>query len=76
LGYSKQFVQESQGEVNDDHLPFLKRDIPAADIIQLEDYHQYWHTTQDTLDKISPQSLAVVGHVLLEVLPQLDKKLR
>lgn len=75
LGYSKQFVQDSQGEVNDDHLPFIRRDIPAVDIIQLEDY-PHWHTAQDTLDKISPQSLAIVGHVLVEVLPQLEKRFR
>lgn len=76
LGYAKHFVQESAGAIEDDHLPFKRRGLPVVDIIQLEDFFPYWHTPEDTLDKISPQSLAIVGHVLLEVLPQLEKRLR
>jgi hypothetical protein len=34
----------------------------------------YWHTTQDTLDKISPKTLAIVGHVVLESVNELQKK--
>jgi hypothetical protein len=34
----------------------------------------YWHTTQDTLDKISPKSLAITGHVFLESVKQLQAK--
>ena len=34
----------------------------------------YWHTAQDTLDKVSPQSLAIVGHVLIASLPELEQK--
>ena len=46
------------------------------DLIDLDDYINagYWHTTQDTLDKISPRSLAVVGHVILESVDQLQKR--
>ena len=36
----------------------------------------FWHTTADTLDKVSPVSLAIVGHVLIEVVPQLEQKFR
>ncbi len=39
----------------DDHRPFLDRGIPAVDIIDLP--YAYWHTTADTLDKISAESL-------------------
>jgi hypothetical protein len=45
-----------------------------VDVIDLE--APYWHTGGDTLDKISPRSLAIVGHVLLESLTELEKKLR
>jgi Zn-dependent M28 family amino/carboxypeptidase len=34
----------------------------------------FWHTTQDTLDKISPKSLAIVGTVTLETVRMLDQR--
>lgn len=74
LGYGEQFLDETTA-VEDDHTPFLRRGVPAVDLIQLDDY-PYWHTAQDTLDKISPRSLAITGHVILEVLPQIEKRSR
>jgi glutaminyl-peptide cyclotransferase len=74
LGYGNIFVKETTTEIEDDHLPFLKRDVPAADIIDLS--VPYWHTTQDTLDKVDPRTLAITGHVLIESLPELEKKIR
>jgi len=71
LGYEDIFVSEGTS-IEDDHLPFLRRQVAAADIINLE--IPYWHTPQDTLDKISPRSLAVVGHVLIETLPALERR--
>jgi hypothetical protein len=52
--------------------------VPAVDLIDLNDYQAlgYWHTAQDTLDKISPRSLAVVGHVVLESVNELQSKFR
>lgn len=75
LGYSSVFVSRSEG-VTDDHGPFLSRKVPAADIIEYSGYVNlgYWHTTQDTLDKISPRSLAIVGHVILESVAELQKR--
>ena len=71
LGYGNVFVS-SETSVQDDHVPFLSRSVPAVDIIDLE--IPYWHTPQDTLDKLSPNSLAVVGHVLIALVPQLEQK--
>jgi glutaminyl-peptide cyclotransferase len=71
LGYGDIFVSQ-QTAIEDDHLPFLKRDVPAVDIIDLDGY-QYWHTTQDTLDKVSAASLASVGHVILATVQELEK---
>jgi hypothetical protein len=34
----------------------------------------YWHTPQDGLDKISAKTLAIVGHVFLESVKQLQSK--
>src|ERR1700680_2780260 len=73
LGYGKVFINDSS-TIADDHLAFLNRDIPAADIIDLE--VPYWHTTNDTLDKIDPRTLAITGHVLIASLPELEKKIR
>jgi len=73
LGYGKVFVS-GLAEIEDDHLSFLKRNIPSADIIDLD--VPYWHTTQDTLDKVDPRTLAITGHVLIESLPELEKRIK
>src|SRR6266852_560431 len=71
LGYSSFFVNEST-PIEDDHLSFGKRGVPVVDVIDLiEIQRTYWHTPQDTLDKVSAKSLAVTGHVLLESVKQL-----
>ncbi len=71
LGYANIFVPQTT-TVEDDHGPFLKRGVPAVDIIDLDGY-QYWHTTQDTLDKVSAASLAAVGYVILTTVQELQK---
>jgi len=77
LGYSNVFVNENYLVGGDDHFSFINRGISACDIIDLEDVENtYWHTPQDTLDKVDPRSLAIVGHVLLESVPELEKKSR
>ena len=77
LGYNNVFLEESSG-ATDDHDSFLNRNVPALDVIDFEAYPggnlYYWHTTQDTLDKISPKSLAITGHVFLESVKQLQAK--
>jgi len=62
LGYAKYFIPEPGFSMIDDHTPFLERGIPAVDIIDFN--YPYWHTTEDTLDKISPVSLDMVGNTL------------
>ncbi len=75
LGYQSVFVSQETG-TDDDNLPFLDRHVPVIDLIDLNDYTNlgYWHTAQDTLDKISARNLAVVGHVILESVSQLQKR--
>jgi Zn-dependent M28 family amino/carboxypeptidase len=58
--------------IEDDHLPFLQAGVPAVDIIDLD--YSAWHTEGDTLDKVSPESLQVVGDVLLAALPDIEKR--
>jgi Zn-dependent M28 family amino/carboxypeptidase len=61
--------------MEDDHLPFLKKGVPSADLIDFSyGYNNvFWHTTQDTVDKLSPKSLEIVGRVMLETVRILDK---
>jgi hypothetical protein len=57
--------------INDDHRMLIEQGIPCIDIIDFaypDQSHRYWHTVQDTPDKCSPQSLAAVGTVLLDVI--------
>ena len=73
LGYANAFVEDS-AEVQDDHDPFLKRVIPSVDVINDFLETGYWHTPQDTLDKISARTLGIVGHVFLESVKQLQSR--
>lgn len=62
LGYETSFIPQVNHSMLDDHTPFLERGIPAVDIIDFD--YDYWHTTEDTIDKLSPDSLERVGRVL------------
>jgi len=75
LGYQSHFFGRIN-DVNDDHMPFLQRGVPSADLIDF-DYgydNVFWHSTQDTVDKLSPKSLEIVGSVTLKTVQMLDKK--
>jgi glutaminyl-peptide cyclotransferase len=71
LGYSGVFVNDPTA-IEDDHQSFSARGTRTVDVIDLE--IPYWHTPQDTLDKVSSKSLAVVGHVFIESVKQLQTK--
>ena len=62
LGYDEVFLPTAKWAILDDHTPFLQRGIPAVDLIDFD--YPYWHTTQDTTDKVAPESLERVGRVL------------
>jgi hypothetical protein len=47
--------------IEDDHQPFLKRGVASVDLIDFDGFQAYWHTPQDTLDKISARNLGIVG---------------
>jgi glutaminyl-peptide cyclotransferase len=75
MGYQSHFFGRTI-PMQDDHIPFLERGVPSADLIDF-DYgydNVFWHTTQDTVDKLSPKSLQIVGTVTLEIVRMLDKK--
>jgi hypothetical protein len=62
LGYKNYFLQTGKYSMTDDHTPFLEAGIPAVDIIDFD--YPFWHTSADTPDKVSPQSLQIVGETL------------
>ncbi|APF19725.1 M28 family peptidase [Caldithrix abyssi] len=65
MGYYE-FSDQFLGYVDDDHVPLLEAGIPCINIIDFD--YPYWHTLEDTPDKCSPQSLGIIGRVLLEVI--------
>ncbi len=74
-GYQSHFYAR-QGAIEDDHLPFVKRGVASADVIDL-DYgynNVFHHTPQDTMDKLSPKSLEIVGDTILETVHMLDRQ--
>jgi len=70
LGYENIFIPEFKHSMLDDHTPFIEAGIPAVDLIDFD--YPYWHTTSDTLDKVSPESLKSIGDTLTAWL--LDKE--
>src|SRR5438105_2515093 len=73
LGYGQIFLDQTT-PVDDDHLSFLQRGVPSADVIDLVNSAGYWHTPQDTLEKISAKSLGIVGHVIQESVKELQTR--
>ena len=69
LGYARYF-NGPETPIEDDHIPFKAVGIPVADLIDLN-YgfnNVYHHTTEDTMDKLSAQSLEIVGNVVYETI--------
>lgn len=74
LGYGQYFVDRPEGVGGDDHEAFLRAGIDSLDLIQLTSY-PYWHRADDTLDKVSAQSMKVVGDTVLASLPKIAERL-
>jgi len=62
IGYGEWIVNEPRHAMIDDHTPFLEAGIPAVVLIDFD--YPYWHTVEDTLDKVSAESLARIGRTL------------
>jgi hypothetical protein len=62
LGYAQAFIPQMKWSMLDDHTPFTRAGIPAVDIIDFD--YPYWHTAQDTCDKLSAESLERVGRTV------------
>jgi glutaminyl-peptide cyclotransferase len=67
------------GNILDDHQPFLDLGFPAVNLIDFNagsapGLNDYWHTPEDTLDKISPESLTITGRIVMEMLNMLEQE--
>jgi len=74
LDHGDIFVEREEGVGGDDHEAFIKAGIPAVDLIQLTSY-PYWHKADDTIDKISAQSMKIVGDTVLASLPKIAARI-
>ena len=74
LDHGDVFVEREEGVGGDDHEPFVNAGIAAVDLIQLTSY-PYWHKAEDSIDKISAQSMKIVGDVVLASLPQIATRI-
>jgi glutaminyl-peptide cyclotransferase len=74
MGYQSHFFARAL-PMDDDHLPFVEKGVPSADLIDFSyGYNNvFWHTPQDTVDKLSPKSIEITGAVILETIRIIDK---
>jgi hypothetical protein len=64
LGYQEFFINQPKHGLIDDHTPFIQAGIRAVNIIDFD--YPHWHTLSDTVDKVSAESLGIVGDVVLK----------
>lgn len=71
LGYKAYFIDQQIGE-DDDHMPFVHLGVPSIDVIDID--YAPWHMDTDTMDKLSAQSLEIVGTVIYESVHKLERQ--
>lgn len=64
LSFEEYLIPQEKYSILDDHTPFLELGIPAADLIDFD--YPHYHTTQDTADKVAPESLKIIGDTIIE----------
>ena len=68
IGYGKHFIGNLRHTLTDDHVALQKAGIHAIDVVDFD--YPYWHTTEDTIDKVSAESLQIVGDVAVALVRQ------
>lgn len=69
-------LTEQKRDIIDDHIPFLNKNMPTINLIDFNygsdpGLNNYWHTTEDTIDKLSADSLQIVGRVTIRTINKL-----
>jgi glutaminyl-peptide cyclotransferase len=73
LGYSASFPRQGSA-IEDDHMPFINAGVRAVDLIDFDSQNTFWHTPQDTLDKLDPHSFEVIGVVVMKSIEELEQQ--
>ncbi len=73
LGYTSSFPRHGGG-IEDDHMPFIKAGVRSVDMIDFDSQSTFWHTPQDTMDKLDPHSFDIVGAVVLKAIEELEQQ--
>ena len=73
LGYRQYFPREG-GPIEDDHLPFLEAGVRALDLINFSSQSTFWHTAQDTMNKLDAHAFEVVGNVVVRSVGALEQQ--
>jgi len=73
LGYSGAFPRQGSG-VDDDHMPFINAGVRAVDLIDFESQTTFWHTPQDTMDKLEARSFEIIGSVVMKSIEELEQQ--
>ncbi|HTB10065.1 MAG TPA: M28 family metallopeptidase [Bryobacteraceae bacterium] len=73
LGYSAAFPRRGSA-IDDDHMPFINAGVRAVDLIDFDSQNTFWHTPQDTLDKLDPHSFEVIGAVVMKSIEELEQQ--
>ncbi len=66
LGYTSWFDRRARHTLMDDHIPLQRAGISAIDVVDFD--YPHWHTPGDTIDKVSAESLKIVGDVAVAVI--------
>src|SRR5690606_9837726 len=74
-GGNGEYFRRSSQHIIDDHRPFLKSGIPAINLMDFEfgTANSYWHTEEDNIEKISPESLEIVGNTVFLMIWRIKK---
>ncbi len=61
--------------IEDDHIPFAKLKVPVLNLIDFAygPRHAWWHSEDDTIDKLSPASFRIVGNLVLGIVERLNR---
>jgi glutaminyl-peptide cyclotransferase len=73
LGYMSSFPRHG-GAIEDDHMPFIKAGVRSVDMIDFDSQSTFWHTPQDTMDKLDPHSFDIIGAVVLKSIEELEQQ--
>jgi hypothetical protein len=70
MGYGDYFPEVATGPLTDDHVPLNQAGLPTVDVVDFSygPDNAWWHTPEDTADKVSAATLKMVGEVMAELI--------